>query len=1856
MKKLLLFLLALVPLAAIAATADCFNGPTWYDYRNTALDISDKGTYNNPIVIQSGEDLAQIAWLVNEQHNTLKNKVISLAADIDLKKEVNGKRVSWIPIGFDDDYPFEGIFLGCGTETLKRHTIKGMYIDVLSWDNYFGVGLFGVVRAFIGYFNMTEAEIKVSGKGSNSFGTGLVAGRTSSSDTYHNINTVCLESDGGNLNTLSRGIYSVSVEGQISTSGSCLYLRIGGIVGIGNVSVCHSTAKVTIRTNGDCASVGGITGSQTGDVQMDPSSIIDCAAEVDIKATAGGIGTLGGIAGHLTGTDVMGCSATGIMENTIDISSYLANSVGCGGIVGMGYTQSLIKGCTSSVTMKAKGWIGGIIGGTDEHPDKNPYIDCCFASGHIDASLASGAGGIVGICNPHAGQLVNSCIFAGTIDHPANSKTCGAILGKTDNAEEDAAQCYYDSQLYTGQAAGGITKHNTILALPTADLTSGVQSKTPLLTIDEGNFGFTLKEAYYPAVYCKSQWDGYTTMTKNKFNSESARKLLGSDMTTANSIAVPGQWLATLPAILKRFDYSTDFVSTLTFHAASNTWEDKAAGINFNMIASMQDPKFSFTSLNGDELSAVKEGTGIVTFQVKSKDKATSVTRPAAPDATRQMRIISTIGGVWDGTIGTSCASGTGKAEDPFIIKNGAQLAYAVINNKQYEFYEQVCDITLFKNRHDDKGIPNTSQNIWMDSKWPDKYISWYANYDGTGHFIKGACINKLQGLFGDIESTGTVSNLGIIDSYARRTAGLFARYMDGTITNCIAQGTVGEPDRGFFVGPESNSGGFCGIVGYKNANAYIEDCISGVSSGIYTFADFTPFVSLDNNKGQVRNCLAVVPFSHLDKDYKNSGITASGKSYIKDCYWLKGYEEANSGQTLDEISQKLGSRKLWEATPGYLPTLKTFAETDMAKLMMVPFRTDVNYAYDAQKQESDNYLLGIGHQIVFEPGAAVWSAVNDQSSTYLETDTDMGVVVPVKASYDDDPATFFNEGRKLPGLVFVTGSLGDAKFPVPVRTRRGNVNAGFTFEDENARQACLSAFDTDHNNVISLAELKAVTNEQTLTAFQTETARRIKNFPEFRFFKSVTLLTSQLNDLSNLESVQLPHALQTIGKEAFKGCTNLKQVTISSKVASVQGGAFYGSEVDSIFVDPFNTTFTSRDGVLFTKANGLVAYPNGRKETEATIAGTVSSIASGAFYQVPNLTKIFFDTFDYTTIPELAEGALVIDESDPFRPDLMDVYVSDATYDHVLMNEYIDNPSWKPYVDAGKLHQYFPLKITKEAGVIYPGSTGGGHIGFEHYVGTLYIGFATELPKELKAYTINAFKELEYKAYYYQKTQLVPALQPVIIMTTEPGTYRLTPVEGNLERWPVYANSLIGVGRDGMQVNQSTSEQGSIMTLQKNEDGFAAFLYEKKKEIEPYKCYLPFPTIDRPAEVVRNAHYDLVFAEQANYESTTEGDYDFKVETLLPDNQRYARLVRYNGPGGDLKVPGKLKDGTPVTQLGEHVFENARTSIRSIDMTEMDNLEAFDGDRYDGSKPLGHLSDMVYVYLNGDKCNPGVNTILNDKCSELKLLDGRDFYAPFDFQADKVTYDRVLSATKNADGTWTSKAYTICLPYDVHFEGDENITFYELEAVNDKYEFVFINCFNFINAGVPAVVVVKEGEYHLNMNNVKVIGEPSEEINSTVYDTFEGSQDLTGTQVGDWRGTFRKIDNEEGSSRHVFGMYGEKWKIIRNDTEAYRTGYIPPFRAFYEPLEFIGNWVYTAKLVYTENGEYDDPTPQDFPAGSYDSDLPNYGDGDPVGINPVIHTIDRDGADQYYDLQGRLLNGKPNKGIYIYKGKKIKN
>ena len=268
----------------------------------------------------------------------------------------------------------------------------------------------------------------------------------------------------------------------------------------------------------------------------------------------------------------------------------------------------------------------------------------------------------------------------------------------------------------------------------------------------------------------------------------------------------------------------------------------------------------------------------------------------------------------------------------------------------------------------------------------------------------------------------------------------------------------------------------------------------------------------------------------------------------------------------------------------------------------------------------------------------------------------------------------------------------------------------------------------------------------------------------------------------------------------------------------------------------------------------------------------------------------------------------------------------------------------------------------------------------------------------------------------------------------------------------------------------------------------------------------------------------------------------------------------------------------------------------------------------------------------------------------ELALTDLADnglALAEADGMLANVTYDRTLSATQNSNGSWTSRAYTLCLPYELDLSKmSENVLAkaYRLAYVKDR-EYVFTNEFGYLAAGVPYLVVVYEGELKLDASHVVVHSNPSDG-----YQVFEWSDDpaVSGQEVGLWRGTFDIISNDVAAElkAHTLSKDG-KFRRISN-APGYQGAYIGTFRAFFMPYESDGYYAFTTKFVYQENGEEDTET-QDFPAGSFEGDN-DYTD-ETTGIG-TIHTIDSDGTHRYYDMQGRQLRQRPAKGLYIENGK----
>ena len=331
------------------------------------------------------------------------------------------------------------------------------------------------------------------------------------------------------------------------------------------------------------------------------------------------------------------------------------------------------------------------------------------------------------------------------------------------------------------------------------------------------------------------------------------------------------------------------------------------------------------------------------------------------------------------------------------------------------------------------------------------------------------------------------------------------------------------------------------------------------------------------------------------------------------------------------------------------------------------------------------------------------------------------------------------------------------------------------------------------------------------------------------------------------------------------------------------------------------------------------------------------------------------------------------------------------------------------------------------------------------------------------------------------------------------------------------------------------------------------------------------------------------------------------------PENITITNSYHTSHIGGEQGTRG-FKHAQPPTDLGATLQTYGASGI-----TAYENGLAYDG----------------YYY------NSYPDVLLTD------LADNGPVLAEADGMLANVTYNRTLSATQDSNGLWTSRAYTLCLPYELDLSKmSENVLAkaYRLAYVKDR-EYIFTNEFGHLSAGVPYLVVVYEGELKLDASHVVVHSNPSDG-----YQVFEWSDDpaVSGKEVGLWRGTFDIISNDEAAElkAHTLSKDG-KFRRISNE-EGHQNARVGTFRAFFMPYESDGYYAFTTKFVYQENGE-EDTEIQNFPAGSFEGDN-DYTD-ETTGIG-TIHTIDSDGTHRYYDMQGRQLRQRPAKGLYIEDGK----
>ena len=200
----------------------------------------------------------------------------------------------------------------------------------------------------------------------------------------------------------------------------------------------------------------------------------------------------------------------------------------------------------------------------------------------------------------------------------------------------------------------------------------------------------------------------------------------------------------------------------------------------------------------------------------------------------------------------------------------------------------------------------------------------------------------------------------------------------------------------------------------------------------------------------------------------------------------------------------------------------------------------------------------------------------------------------------------------------------------------------------------------------------------------------------------------------------------------------------------------------------------------------------------------------------------------------------------------------------------------------------------------------------------------------------------------------------------------------------------------------------------------------------------------------------------------------------------------------------------------------------------------------------------------------------------------------PEGLEVTTLNYKRTLNENDE-------QAYTVCLPYNP--PTDSKLKYYTLADCNGTtLSFQEIS-------GTPQA----ETPYLVLAAATTDIGQQD------VHDVTMSKEVTNNSEAGGYvlKGTLSGIDHDNAIGLYIL-QSGNRWGRVGSDPYAY----IPPFRAYIEA---------------TASG-----------ARMLDS---SFGD-EATGINS-LRTIDRDGTERYFDLQGRRIEKPATKGIYIHNGRK---
>jgi len=831
-------------------------------------------------------------------------------------------------------YRYFGLFGDIYGGTVENLGVEDFIIDLnRSKDTYAG--------GLVGY--------SIGGTISNCYATGDVSA-TSSSSAYAG-GLVGRNGEGAITNCYATGNVSATSSSSSSFSPSAY---AGGLVGYstsGTISNCYATGDVSANSPSySSAYAGGLVGNNRG-------TITNCYATGNVSATSSSSSSAyaGGLVGENYEGAITNCYATGNVSATSSSSSsaYAGGLVGRNGegAITNCYATGNVSATSSysSSSTYAGGLVGYSTGGT---------ISNCYATGDVSATSSSSsssstyAGGLVGQNN---GTITNCFRYEGQVVTKNGIVLSSDIYGRVLTAEQlrdkqffidtlgwsneewgfdfvnsengpslvgvelmkDAFNTYY--QIFINSSIGGsasveeviVRKGGTSNFAAVAALgykfigwyigEELISADAELRFVPDSSCTVTAKfEKIDYTVSAEPSYDGIGNVTGSgtEYNYQDIVTLTAEavegyeflgwyvngerkSVNLSYSFRMPANNLTVEARYCKYFDLTVEANDDGFGTASGNTAAYETQSVTVNATAKegytffgwfagdllvSTDAEYTFPMTTGDYLLTAR-------FTAVNKNLNTAV---------------------WDGSISTGFAGGSGTEDDPYLISTGAQLAYLAktINgsndNTLYnKYYRLVNNIDLGGREWDPIG-----RWYYNGSNWSD-YRTFQGYFDGNGYAVSNFKITSPNssyyhyfGLFGYIYG-GTVENLGVEDfiidlnrSNDTYAGGLVGYSKGGTISNCYATGDVSATS--------SSSAYAGGLVGYNGTGGTISNCYAtGDVSATPSSSAYAGGLVGRNGEGAITNCYATGNVSATSSSHwaYAGGLVGSNSGTISNCY-----------------------------------------------------------------------------------------------------------------------------------------------------------------------------------------------------------------------------------------------------------------------------------------------------------------------------------------------------------------------------------------------------------------------------------------------------------------------------------------------------------------------------------------------------------------------------------------------------------------------------------------------------------------------------------------------------------------------------------------------------------------------------------------------------------------------------------------------------------------------------------------------------------------------------------------------------------------------------------------------------------